>query len=109
MVRGLTEHGGKAKVLRMSLRDDAVTHGFQDMPRRAVGARRLRVEDRWLLVGDGEFVDDLELDGMLHARFARSPLAHARVTSVDVSRAAAAPGLPGAFAAADARPPPLRA
>jgi carbon-monoxide dehydrogenase large subunit len=88
---------------------EAETDGFHAMPRRAVGARRLRVEDRWLLIGDAEFVDDLELDGMLHARFARSPLAHARVRAVDVRAAADAPGVRGAFAAADARLPPLRA
>lgn len=71
------------------------------IPRRAVGRARLRVEDRPLLIGDAEFVDDLYLDGMLHARFARSPVAHARLRGVDVRRAAAAPGVRGAFAAGD--------
>ncbi|MGH2946781.1 MAG: hypothetical protein ACRDPC_11070, partial [Solirubrobacteraceae bacterium] len=58
-----------------------------------VGETRLRVEDRVLLIGDAEFVDDLVLDGMLHARFARGLVAHARIGTVDVEPARAAAGV----------------
>ena len=67
----------------------------------------LRVEDRPLLTGTASFVDDVELEGMLHVRFYRSPLAHARVGSIDLSRARTAPGVLAAFAASDLELPPL--
>jgi carbon-monoxide dehydrogenase large subunit len=58
-----------------------------------VGRSILRREDHRLLTGRGQFIADLELPHMLHAVFVRSPLAHARIRSVDLSRAAAAPGV----------------
>src|SRR6266446_6324702 len=57
-----------------------------------IGRSLLRREDRRLLTGQGQFIADLVLPRMLHAVLVRSPVAHARVRSVDVSRAAAAPG-----------------
>jgi carbon-monoxide dehydrogenase large subunit len=53
----------------------------------------LRREDRRFLLGNDQFVADLVLPGMLHAAFVRSPVAHARIRSLDLSRAAAAPGV----------------
>src|SRR5713226_7877417 len=58
-----------------------------------VGRSLLRREDRRLLLGQGQFVADLVLPRMLHAVFVRSPLAHARIRKVDLSRAAAMPGV----------------
>ena len=58
-----------------------------------VGRSILRREDRRLLTGRGQFIADLDLPRMLHAVFVRSPVAHARIRSVDLSRAAAAPGV----------------
>src|SRR6266511_4643751 len=58
-----------------------------------VGRSVLRREDHRLLTGRGQFIADLELPHMLHAVFVRSPVAHARIRSVDLSRAAAAPGV----------------
>src|SRR5216683_2608671 len=58
-----------------------------------VGRSLLRREDRRLLLGQGQFVADLVLPRMLHAVFVRSPLAHGRIRAVDLSRAAAAPGV----------------
>jgi aerobic carbon-monoxide dehydrogenase large subunit len=58
-----------------------------------IGRSLLRREDRRLLTGQGQFVADLVLPRMLHAAFVRSPLAHARIRAVDLSRAAAAPGV----------------
>jgi carbon-monoxide dehydrogenase large subunit len=58
-----------------------------------VGRSLLRREDRRLLTGQGEFVADLVLPRILHAVLVRSPVAHARIRSVDVTRAAAMPGV----------------
>jgi carbon-monoxide dehydrogenase large subunit len=58
-----------------------------------VGRSLLRREDQRLLTGRGQFVADLVLPGMLHAVLVRSPVAHARIRGVDLSRARAAPGV----------------
>jgi carbon-monoxide dehydrogenase large subunit len=58
-----------------------------------VGRSVPRREDRRLLMGRGQFVADLKLPDTLHAVFVRSQVAHARIRSVDLSRAAAAPGV----------------
>jgi len=68
---------------------------------RLVGRSLLRREDRRLLTGEGQFIADLELPRMLHAAFVRSELAHARIRSVDLSQAAAAPGVALALSGAD--------
>ncbi len=66
-----------------------------------IGRSLKRREDRRLLTGKGQFVADLILPRMLHAVFVRSPLAHARIRSVDLTRAAAAPGVAIAINGAD--------
>ncbi len=66
-----------------------------------VGRSLLRREDRRLLTGEGQFIADLVLPRMLHAVFVRSPLAHGRIRKVDLSRAAAAPGVAIALSGAD--------
>src|SRR5712692_1376794 len=58
-----------------------------------VGRSLPRREDRRLLTGRGQFIADLELPHMLHAVFVRSPVAHARIEAVDLSRAAVMPGV----------------
>src|ERR1700749_2865425 len=60
---------------------------------RYTGASIKRSEDPRILTGAGRYVDDIKLPGMLHAAFVRSPMAHARVLSVDVSAALALPGV----------------
>ena len=66
-----------------------------------VGASVKRVEDPRLLRGEGAFVDDIALPGVLHMAVLRSPHAHARVRSVDVTAARAHAGVFDAFSAAD--------
>src|SRR5215831_11766395 len=58
-----------------------------------VGRPLRRREDARLLTGQGLYIADLALPGMLHAVFVRSPAAHARIRAVDLSRARAAPGV----------------
>src|ERR1043165_2972898 len=65
-----------------------------------VGRSLLRREDQRLLTGQGQFVADLVLPRMLHAGFVRSQVAHGRIRAVDVSRAAAMPGVVLALAGA---------
>jgi carbon-monoxide dehydrogenase large subunit len=52
-----------------------------------------RVEDPELLTGQGDYVDDLRVEGTTQAVFVRSPFAHARIVSVDTSEAERAPGV----------------
>jgi aerobic carbon-monoxide dehydrogenase large subunit len=68
---------------------------------RYTGASIKRSEDPRILTGTGRYVDDIKLPGMLHAAFVRSPLAHARVISVDVSAARALPGVVAVLTGAD--------
>src|SRR5262245_66571959 len=66
-----------------------------------VGRSLPRREDHRLLTGRGQFIADLALPHMLHAVFVRSPVAHARIRGVDLSRAAAAPGVACVLSGAD--------
>ena len=66
-----------------------------------IGQPVQRLEDQALLTGTARFIDDLELPGAAHAAFVRSPHVHARVLSVDISAAVAAPEVLGVFTAAD--------
>src|SRR6478672_8979260 len=58
-----------------------------------IGRSLRRREDRRLLAGQGQFIADLVLPRMLHAVLVRSPVAHARIRAVDLSRTATAPGV----------------
>lgn len=69
-----------------------------------LGTRVVRVEDPLLLTTGGTYTEDLvdpRLTGALHATFVRSPLAHARVLSVDSTRARGAAGVVAVLTAAD--------
>jgi aerobic carbon-monoxide dehydrogenase large subunit len=70
------------------------------MTTRWFGERVQRVEDDRLLRGNGRFTDDID-DGALESCLVRSPYAHARITSVDVSAARALPGVVAVYVAAD--------
>lgn len=52
---------------------------------RLVGARVARVEDPRFLKGEARYIANIVLAGMRHARFVRSPLAHARILGIDTS------------------------
>lgn len=58
-----------------------------------LGCSRRRVEDARFIQGKGNYVDDINLPGMLYGDFVRSPYAHARVKSIDTSKATAVPGV----------------
>jgi len=66
-----------------------------------LGTSVRRVEDLQLITGASTYVGNLALDGVLHAAFVRSPLAHARILGIDTAEAKAAPGVVAVFTAAD--------
>ena len=66
-----------------------------------LGKRTRRNEDPRLLTGRALFVDDLQLPGMLHVAFLRSPYAHARIRSIDVSAARSIDGVAAVLTAED--------
>jgi carbon-monoxide dehydrogenase large subunit len=65
------------------------------------GAAVRRKEDPRLLRGEGRFVDDLKLPGLLHAAFLRSPHAHARLGAIRTGATSACPGVHRVFTFAD--------
>src|SRR6266850_4187641 len=73
------------------------------MTTRWFGARVQRMEDDRLLRGKGRFTDDISENGerALETCFARSPVAHARIRSIDVNAARAVPGVVAVYTAAD--------
>jgi aerobic carbon-monoxide dehydrogenase large subunit len=60
---------------------------------RGLGHSVKRKEDERFIRGKGNYIDDITLPGMLHMELLRSPFAHARIVSVDTSRAEALPGV----------------
>jgi carbon-monoxide dehydrogenase large subunit len=72
-------------------------------PTRVLGTRMLRREDPALLTGEAKYTDDLVIPGALHLAVLRSPYAHARIVSVDVSGALGQPGVVAAYSGADLR------
>jgi len=58
-----------------------------------LGARRKRVEDARFVRGKGNYIDDFKLPGMLHMETLRSPIAHAKIKSIDTSKAWMTPGV----------------
>ena len=63
--------------------------------------RMLRKEDPRLVRGLGQFCDDVELPGMLHLAILRSPMAHAKIVSIDKSAAEAHPKVKAVITGAD--------
>ncbi|MFP4072641.1 MAG: aerobic carbon-monoxide dehydrogenase large subunit [Actinomycetota bacterium] len=58
-----------------------------------LGHSRKRVEDARFIEGRGNYVDDIELPGMLHMAIHRAPMAHAKILSIDTSEAEAVEGV----------------
>ncbi|MGD9710528.1 MAG: xanthine dehydrogenase family protein molybdopterin-binding subunit [Thermomicrobiales bacterium] len=66
-----------------------------------VGRPMRRKEDPRLIRGQGQFIADMKLPGMLHVHFIRSRQAHARIVGIDLSKALAIPGVVAGFTAED--------
>ena len=63
------------------------------MKTRVVGRPYAKVDAAAKVTGQTKFADDVMLPRMLHCKLLRSKIAHARILSIDVSRALAAPGV----------------
>lgn len=70
-------------------------------PSEGIGASVRRREDLRFLSGRGQYTDDLNRPGQLHAWILRSPHAHARIGGIDTAAAAAMPGVRAIYTAAD--------
>src|SRR5690625_4719659 len=66
-----------------------------------VGSARGRKEDARLITGRTMWTDNIALPGMLHLAILRSPMAHARITHLDVGPALESPGVVTAFTGRD--------
>ncbi|CAN5602444.1 molybdopterin-dependent oxidoreductase [soil metagenome] len=60
---------------------------IEDRPETQIGKATLRKEDARLITGQTRWTDNIALPGMLHAAILRSPMAHAKITNLDVSGA----------------------
>src|SRR3546814_864448 len=69
-----------------------------------IGCSRRRTEDARFIQGKGTYVDDVKLPGMLFGDFVRSPYGHARIKKIDVSKAAALPGVKAVLTAEELKP-----
>ena len=78
----------------------------------AVGRPVRRVEDARRVRGEGIYVDDVHVPGMLHATVVRSPVAHARVRTLETAAARSMPGVEAVLGASEVgdalRPIPVR-
>ena len=66
-----------------------------------LGRGRRRKEDAKLVTGQTNWTDNISLPGLLHMTVLRSPMAHAKIVSVDVSAALELPGVIAAYSGAD--------
>ena len=74
---------------------------FEHAPHGLIGASIKRVEDPPLVTGRGCYVDDLNFPGMLHLGFQRSPYPHAKIISIDISKARSMPGVEAVITGSD--------
>ncbi|MDC1223301.1 aerobic carbon-monoxide dehydrogenase large subunit [Ascidiaceihabitans sp.] len=83
---------------------DEITREDRVAGLKGLGCSRKRVEDARFTQGQGNYVDDIQLPGMLHGDFVRSPYAHARVKSINIEAAMALPGVVAVLTAKDLEP-----
>jgi carbon-monoxide dehydrogenase large subunit len=82
-----------------------VTATDETVHERPIGFGRLkRKEDPRFVRGKGNYIDDIILPGMLHGAVLRSPVAHARIVSIDTSQAVAHPKVLAVITGADLEP-----
>ncbi|MFX8828791.1 carbon monoxide dehydrogenase, partial [Acinetobacter baumannii] len=69
-----------------------------------MGTSLLRKEDAKFIRGQGQYVDDIKLPGMLFGALVRSPYAHANIKKIDKTKALASPGVVAVLTADDLKP-----
>ncbi|MFT4866754.1 MAG: carbon-monoxide dehydrogenase large subunit, partial [Ilumatobacter sp.] len=70
-------------------------------PGSILGTRVTRTEDPALLTGAAIYLDDLHIEGTLHAVFVRSDVAHGTINSIDTDEASSMPGIVAVLTFAD--------
>ncbi|HNB26231.1 MAG TPA: aerobic carbon-monoxide dehydrogenase large subunit [Alphaproteobacteria bacterium] len=80
------------------------TRAEREAALKGMGFSRRRTEDARFIQGKGNYVDDIKLPGMLFGDFVRSPYGHARIKKIDVSKAAALPGVVAVLTAEELKP-----
>ena len=80
------------------------TRAEREAALKGMGFSRRRTEDARFIQGKGNYVDDLKLPGMLFGDFVRSPHGYARIKKIDVSKAAALPGVVAVLTAEELKP-----
>ena len=77
-----------------------------------IGAPVRRAEDIRFITGAATYVDDVKVEGLLHAAILRSPHAHARIVAIDTAEARSLPGVAAVYTFEDisdvAKPIPIR-
>ena len=91
-------------MVSLAMNDQSPTHDERVASLKGLGSSRKRVEDARFTQGKGNYVDDIKMADMLFGDFVRSQYAHARIKSVDTSRAMALPGVVAVLQAADLAP-----
>ena len=82
----------------MTMTEDPAT---TQAPEKEVGKARLRKEDARLITGKTTWTDNMVLPGMLHLAVVRCPVAHAKITNIDVSAAQQSPNVLAVFTGRD--------
>src|ERR1700756_1040021 len=100
-VSRLREHRARRAARRRGGSERMTAQTEAEAPALEFGRARLRKEDERLITGQTNWTDNIRLPGMLHVAFLRSPYAHARITSVNVSAALSEPGVIAAYSGAD--------
>ena len=63
------------------------------MAESGIGASMRRKEDQRFLTGNGNYLDDINVEGQTYAYFVRSPHAHAKITDIDTNGAESSDGI----------------
>ncbi|MGB8252122.1 MAG: molybdopterin cofactor-binding domain-containing protein, partial [Anaerolineaceae bacterium] len=84
---------GDVKPGRVDTMAEQVTPARETKGFTSVGKSAIKVDAQKLVQGNPAFTDDIELRGMLFARVLYSPVAHARIKSIDTTQAKALPGV----------------
>jgi CO/xanthine dehydrogenase Mo-binding subunit len=100
LIRTEKEVEGRFEEVWLVVDEDALDQ-WPAGPLEIVGRDAVRVDALERVRGEARYTADIRLPGMLHAAILRSPVAHARVRSVDLSRALALPGVHAAIGPLD--------
>ncbi len=90
---GDAQVGGSGTAVSTRTQVDVKAPATQEAITQVVAHPEPKVDAVKLVKGRPVFTDDIDLPGMLHAAMLTSPYAHARITSIDTSRAKALPGV----------------